>query len=94
MKNPPTFLLYIDELKTLEDIASILGVSKSKVYSIIKDNNIKMTKEQKHKKYSNAGGRAEIFTKEELIDLYINKNNSLNDIITKSNDNICTSCNS
>ena len=74
--------LYIDELKTLEDIASILGVYKSKVYSIIKDNNIKMTKEQKHMKYSNAGGRAEIFTKEELIDLYINKNNSLNDIIT------------
>lgn len=73
--------LYIDELKTLEDIASILGVSKSKVYSTIKDNNIKMTKEQKHKKYSNAGGRTEIFTKEELIDLYINKNNSFNDII-------------
>ena len=74
--------LYTDELKTLENIASILGVSKSKVYSTIRDNNIKMTEEQKHKKYSNAGGRTEIFTKEELVDLYINKNNSFNDIIT------------
>lgn len=77
---------YITEGLTINQIVEKYGFSRSVVTRRLKEYNIKLSKEEKFKRYSFAGGRQEIFTKEELEDIYIKQNKSLKEI--ESNYNI------
>ena len=68
---------YIVEGLTINQIVEKYGFSRSVVTRRLKEYNIKLSKEEKFKRYSLAGGRQEIFTKEELEDIYIKQNKSL-----------------
>ena len=76
---------YIDEGLTIKQIVEKYNYSLSTVTRRLKEFNIKLTKEEKSKRYSLAGGRQEIFTKEELENIYIKQNKSLKEIETEYN---------
>lgn len=76
---------YIDEGLTIKQIVEKYGYSSSTVTRRLKEFNIKLSKEEKSKRYSLAGGRHEIFTKEELEDLYIIQNKTINELCIELN---------
>ena len=76
---------YIEEGLTIKQIVEKYGYSLSTVTRRLKEFNIKLSKEEKSKRYSLAGGRQEIFTKEELENIYIKQNMSFKDIVSSYN---------
>ena len=76
---------YIEEGLTIKQIVEKYGYSLSTITRRLKEFNIKLSKEEKSKRYSLAGGRQEIFTKEELENIYIKQNTSFKDIVSSYN---------
>lgn len=76
---------YIEEGLTIKQIVEKYGYSLSTVTRRLKEFNIKLSKEEKSKRYSLAGGRQEIFTKEELENIYIKQNMTFKDIVSSYN---------